>query len=72
MPGDERSVAEGRIEWTREHMPLLVETSDEFSAQRPFDGLTIGFRLHIEPKTAVLIEALQLDESPVKTSRLCF
>lgn len=39
-------------------MPVLVETVAEFSAKRPFDGLTIGFRLHIEPKTAVLIEAL--------------
>lgn len=54
----ERSVAEGRIVWTRRHMPVLVETIDEFAAQRPFDGLTIGFRLHLEPKTAVLIEAL--------------
>lgn len=56
---DERSVAEGRIAWTRRHMPVLVETVTEFTAERPFQGMTIGFRLHIEPKTAVLIEALQ-------------
>lgn len=39
-------------------MPVLVETAKEFEAARPFEGLTIGFRIHIEPKTAVLIEAL--------------
>jgi adenosylhomocysteinase len=39
-------------------MPVLVDTLGDFSVLRPFDGLTIGFRLHIEPKTAVLVEAL--------------
>jgi len=55
---DDRRVAEGRIAWTRRHMPILVETLDEFARARPFDGITLGFRLHLEPKTAVLIEAL--------------
>ena len=59
MSRSEREVAEGRIEWTRRHMPVLVETLERFTVRRPFDGLTIGFRLHIEPKTAVLIETLQ-------------
>ncbi len=39
-------------------MPVLVAAGAEFEVSRPFAGLTIGFRLHIEPKTAVLIEAL--------------
>ncbi len=55
---DDRRVAEGRIAWTRRHMPILVETLGEFAQRRPFDGITLGFRLHLEPKTAVLIEAL--------------
>jgi len=54
----ERDVAEGRIAWTRRHMPVLVETMAEFKVRRPFSGMKIGFRLHIEPKTAVLIETL--------------
>ena len=58
MTLSERSVADGRIAWTRRHMPVLLRTLDEFETRRPFDGLTIGFRLHIEPKTAVLIETL--------------
>ena len=58
MTETERDVAVGRIVWTRRHMPVLVEILEAFRVRQPFDGMTIGFRLHIEPKTAVLIEAL--------------
>ena len=54
----ERRVAEDRIAWTRRHMPVLFETITEFKTGKPFQGMTVGFRLHLEPKTAVLIEAL--------------
>ena len=54
----ERRVAEDRIAWTRRHMPVLVETIAEFKTGKPFQGMTVGFRIHLEPKTAVLIEAL--------------
>ena len=40
-------------------MPVLVETAERFAVERPFEGMSIGFRLHLEPKTAVLIEALR-------------
>ncbi|MGI9529747.1 MAG: adenosylhomocysteinase [Acidimicrobiia bacterium] len=56
---DETAVAQGRIDWTRRHMPVLRDTMDGFERTKPFDGLTIGFRLHLEPKTAVLLEALR-------------
>lgn len=39
-------------------MPILVGVVEEFEQTLPFRDLTIGFRLHIEPKTAVLVEAL--------------
>lgn len=39
-------------------MPVLGSVIDEFSRTRPLDGLRIGFRIHLEPKTAVLVEAL--------------
>ena len=54
----ERSVAEGRIAWTRRRMPVLAEALAELGQRRVFDGLAIGFRLHLEPKTAVLVEGL--------------
>lgn len=56
---DDAAVARGRIDWTRRHMPVLHDTLDVFERTKPFDGLTIGFRLHLEPKTAVLLEALR-------------
>lgn len=56
---DDRRAAEGRIAWARRHMPVLVEAQREFAGRRTFDGITIGFRLHIEPKTAILLETLQ-------------
>jgi adenosylhomocysteinase len=58
MTDSQQSVAQGRIDWTRLHMPVLVEAMKEFADSRPFDGLTIGFRIHLEPKTAILIETL--------------
>ncbi len=54
----ERAVAEGRISWTRRHMPVLSDALGEIRQQGVFDGLTIGLRLHLEPKTAVLVEGL--------------
>ncbi len=51
--------ARGRIEWTRRHMPVLRRFGAELAAARPFDGMKMSFRLHIEPKTAVLLEVLR-------------
>ncbi|WP_127794913.1 adenosylhomocysteinase [Agromyces sp. LHK192] len=48
-----------RIRWIRSRMPLLAEVRPEFAQRRPFDGLRIGMSLHLEPKTAVLLETLE-------------
>ena len=47
-----------RIEWIRSRMPLLAAARAEFAITKPFDGLRIGMSLHLEPKTAVLLETL--------------
>ncbi|MDE0170915.1 MAG: hypothetical protein OXS29_15635 [bacterium] len=47
----ERAVAEGRIAWARRRMPVLRKALAELARLRVFDGLTVGFRLHLEPKT---------------------
>ena len=39
-------------------MPVLGKALAELAQDRVFDGLRIGFRLHLEPKTAVLVEGL--------------
>jgi adenosylhomocysteinase len=47
-----------RIEWIRSRMALLAETRQNFTRSQPFAGRTIGVSLHLEPKTAVLLETL--------------
>jgi adenosylhomocysteinase len=47
-----------RIEWIRSRMSLLKRVRADFEARKPFAGRTIGVSLHLEPKTAVLIETL--------------
>jgi adenosylhomocysteinase len=47
-----------RVSWIRSRMPLLAATRADFAASRPFDGHRIGMSLHLEPKTAVLLETL--------------
>lgn len=48
-----------RVEWAREHMPVLAAIRQKLETERPFEGLGIGICLHIEPKTAVLVETLR-------------
>lgn len=47
-----------RTRWIRSRMPLLAETRRDFAERRPFAGRRLGMSLHIEPKTAVLLEVL--------------
>jgi adenosylhomocysteinase len=48
-----------RVTWIRSRMPLLRDIRAEFAERRPFEGRRIGMSLHLEPKTAVLLEVLQ-------------
>lgn len=47
-----------RVDWIRSRMPLLAQAREDLAATRPFAGHRIGMSLHIEPKTAVLLETL--------------
>ncbi len=47
-----------RVEWIRSRMPLLARTRADFANTLPFAGQRIGMSLHLEPKTAVLLETL--------------
>jgi adenosylhomocysteinase len=48
-----------RIEWVRESCRLLASIGEGFERDRPFDGLTIGTGIHLEPKTVALLLTLQ-------------
>ncbi|WP_240230795.1 adenosylhomocysteinase [Devosia lacusdianchii] len=47
-----------RVDWIRSRMALLARVRKDFATSQPFKGKTIGVSLHLEPKTAVLIETL--------------
>ena len=47
-----------RTTWIRSRMPLLAAARREFTDRQPFAGRRVGMSLHVEPKTAVLLEVL--------------
>ena len=47
-----------RIGWGRDSCRLLRAIAAEFTGTRPFDGLTIGTGIHLEPKTVALLLTL--------------
>jgi adenosylhomocysteinase len=49
---------EARVAWARAHMPVLARLRAEFERDRPLEGRRIGMCLHVEAKTAVLVETL--------------
>jgi adenosylhomocysteinase len=48
-----------RISWVIGSCRLLRRIGDEFERTRPFQGLTIGTGIHLEPKTVALLLTLQ-------------
>ncbi|WP_292487430.1 adenosylhomocysteinase [Methanohalobium sp.] len=47
-----------KIEWARNHMPVLSIIRDDFAFEKPLKGCKIAMALHVEAKTAVLVETL--------------
>ncbi len=47
-----------KIEWVRDHMPLLRSLEEEFSKTKPFAGVRIALSVHLEAKTAYLCKVL--------------
>ncbi len=44
--------------WARQYMPVLSSIREDFVSEQPFRGMRIGMALHVEAKTACLVEAL--------------
>ena len=40
-----------KIEWVQRHMPVLEHIKKQFEEEKPFEGITVGSCLHLEPKT---------------------
>lgn len=57
-----------KIEWARNHMPVLAKVREDFIKEQPLAGHTVGMALHVEAKTAVLVETLALGGAEVAIS----
>jgi len=47
-----------KMDWARQYMPVLGAIRERFVAEKPLEGVIIGMALHVEAKTAVLVETL--------------
>ncbi|GGJ08558.1 S-adenosyl-L-homocysteine hydrolase [Halobellus salinus] len=58
---------EGRrkMEWALQHMPILRELREQFAETQPLAGQTLGMAMHVEAKTANLVELLALGGAEV-------
>ena len=48
-----------RLDWTRSRMTMLADIRKRFTEQQPFANTRIGVDLHIDVKTAILLEVLK-------------
>ena len=48
-----------KIEWAREHMPVLGLIRERFKKEKPLAGVNIAMALHVEPKTCALAMTLR-------------
>ena len=54
----ERTEGQRKMDWARQHMPIMATLREEFEADQPFSGERIGMAMHVEAKTAILAETL--------------
>ena len=57
---NDADVEEGRrkIDWAREHTPILERVRERYLDDKPLEGKTVGMAMHVEAKTAVLAELI--------------
>ena len=48
-----------KIDWVKNHMPILNSVENSFKDQQPFKGLNVTISLHLEAKTAYLAKVVQ-------------
>ena len=47
-----------KMDWARQHMPIMAALREEYEADQPFAGHRVGMAMHVEAKTAILAEVL--------------
>ncbi|SHK87438.1 adenosylhomocysteinase [Desulforamulus aeronauticus] len=48
-----------KIDWVRQHMPVLNVIREQFEKEQPFKGYRVAVSIHLEAKTAYLAEVLK-------------
>lgn len=48
-----------KINWVKEHMPVLNEIRKQFEAEQPFKGIKVTMSIHLEAKTAYLATVMK-------------
>ena len=54
-----------KMDWARQHMPIMSALRETFEADQPFAGHRIGMAMHVEAKTAILAETLAVGGADV-------
>lgn len=57
-----------KIDWVKEHMPVLNEIRSEFEKTQPFKGVRVAVSIHLEAKTAYLATVLKAGGADVAIS----
>ena len=57
-PETARESGRKKMDWAKEHMPILESLREGFVAEKPFEGQVVGMAMHVEAKTAILAETL--------------
>jgi adenosylhomocysteinase len=57
-PETARAEGQRKMDWARQHMPILRSLRESFEADRPLAGEVVAMAMHVEAKTAVLAELL--------------
>ncbi|QCC46440.1 adenosylhomocysteinase [Halobellus limi] len=62
---DARTEGRRKMDWALQHMPILQELREQFRESKPLEGQTLGMAMHVEAKTANLVELLALGGAEV-------
>ena len=57
-PETAREEGRRKMDWALQHMPILNALREEFRAEQPLAGETVAMAMHVEAKTANLVELL--------------
>ncbi len=49
---------DNKIDWVKKNCPLLRSLEEDFTKEKPFDGIRIALSIHLEAKTAYLCKVL--------------